>query len=53
MQYLVDTGVWLRLFDRTDPQHAAIHAALRLLRSDGHSLAIQFPAFQCYQPVVI
>ena len=21
MQYLVDTGVWLRLFDRTDPEH--------------------------------
>ncbi len=39
MQYLVDTGVWLRLFDRTDPEHANILAALQLLRSTGHSLA--------------
>jgi predicted nucleic acid-binding protein len=39
MQYLVDTGVWLRLFDRTDPEHAAIREALRSLRSSGHSLA--------------
>jgi predicted nucleic acid-binding protein len=39
MQYLVDTGVWLRLFDRTDPEHAAIREALRSLRSGGHSLA--------------
>jgi predicted nucleic acid-binding protein len=40
MQYLVDTGVWLRLFDCTDPSHADIHAALRLLRNDGHTLAV-------------
>lgn len=40
MQYLVDTGVWLRLFDRTDPQHTDIHAALRQLRNDGHTLAV-------------
>jgi predicted nucleic acid-binding protein len=39
MQYLVDTGVWLRLFDRTDSEHAAIREALRSLRSSGHSLA--------------
>ena len=38
MQYLVDTGIWLRLFDRTDPEHADICEALRLLRSGGHSL---------------
>ncbi len=38
MQYLVDTGVWLRLFDRTDPGHAVIRGALRSLRSGGHSL---------------
>ena len=38
MQYLVDTGVWLRLFDRTDSEHANIRAALQLLRSGGHSL---------------
>ena len=40
MQYLVDTGVWLRLFDRTDSVHADIHAALRLLRAGGHTLAV-------------
>ena len=40
MQYLVDTGVWLRLFDRTDPEQATIRNALRALRSSGHSLAV-------------
>jgi predicted nucleic acid-binding protein len=39
MQYLVDTGVWLRLFDRTDSEHANIRTALQSLRSGGHSLA--------------
>ena len=39
MQYLVDTGVWLRLFDRTDPEQATIRNAPRALRSRGHSLA--------------
>ena len=39
MQYLVDTGVWLRLFDRGDPQHNVVREALRSLRSHGHSLA--------------
>lgn len=39
MQYLVDTGVWLRLFDRTDPEHVTIRNALRTLRSTGHCLA--------------
>jgi predicted nucleic acid-binding protein len=38
MQYLVDTGVWLRLFDRGDPQHNVVREALRSLRSSGHSL---------------
>jgi predicted nucleic acid-binding protein len=38
MQYLVDTGIWLRLFDRTDPEHTDIRDALRSLRSSGHSL---------------
>src|SRR5438105_3463285 len=40
MQYLVDTGIWLRLFDRDDPEHAAIRESLRLLRADGHTLAL-------------
>jgi predicted nucleic acid-binding protein len=40
MQFLVDTGVWLRLFDRTDPHHTDIQAALRLLRNNGHTLAV-------------
>jgi predicted nucleic acid-binding protein len=39
MEYLVDTGVWLRLFDRSDPEHAAIRAALRSLRLNGHTIA--------------
>ena len=39
MEYLVDTGVWLRLFDRSDPEHAAIRAALRSLRTNGHTMA--------------
>jgi predicted nucleic acid-binding protein len=40
MQYLVDTGIWLRLFDRSDANHAVIHAALKLLRNEGHSLVV-------------
>jgi predicted nucleic acid-binding protein len=40
MQYLVDTGVWLRLFDRTDAEHANIREALRRLRASGHLLTI-------------
>jgi predicted nucleic acid-binding protein len=40
MQYLVDTGVWLRLFDRTDAEHANIRAAMQKLRVNGHSLAV-------------
>ena len=39
MQYLVDTGVLLRLFDRTDPVHADIRTGLGLLRQQGHTLA--------------
>jgi predicted nucleic acid-binding protein len=38
MQYLVDTGIWLRLFDRADPEHADIRQTLRTLRSRGHVL---------------
>src|SRR5689334_13767279 len=36
MDYLVDTGVWLRLFDGSDPIHPTIRSALSLLRSNGH-----------------
>jgi len=39
MRYLVDTGIWLRLFDRSDPEHATILQAMRTLRSSGHTLA--------------
>jgi predicted nucleic acid-binding protein len=39
MQYLVDTGVWLRLFDRADVEHPFIRDSLRLVRSAGHTLA--------------
>ena len=39
MQYLVDTGIWLRLFDRSDPEHAAILQAMRSLPAAGHTLA--------------
>jgi predicted nucleic acid-binding protein len=40
MQYLVNTGIWLRLFDRDDPEHATIREALRLLRAEGDSLVV-------------
>jgi predicted nucleic acid-binding protein len=39
MQYLVDTGIWLRLFDRSDAEHPTILHAMRYLRSSGHTLA--------------
>jgi predicted nucleic acid-binding protein len=39
MQYLVDTGIWLRLFDRSDPEHGTILQAMRSLRSTAHTLA--------------
>lgn len=39
MQYLVDTGIWLRLFDRLDPEQVTIRNALRALRASGDSLA--------------
>ncbi|MDZ4657504.1 MAG: type II toxin-antitoxin system VapC family toxin [Bythopirellula sp.] len=40
MQYLIDTGVLLRLFDRTDPNHVDIHLALQSLRQRSHTLAV-------------
>jgi predicted nucleic acid-binding protein len=38
MQYLVDTGVLLRLFDTSDPEHQNIVSLVRLLRSRGDEL---------------
>ena len=38
MQYLIDSGVWLRLFDRSDPEHPAIVEAMQLLESRGDQL---------------
>jgi predicted nucleic acid-binding protein len=38
MSYLVDTGVLLRLFDDSDPEHTVISECLRLLRKDGQEL---------------
>jgi predicted nucleic acid-binding protein len=39
MQYLVDTGIWLRLFDRADPEHSTILQSLRMMRSSKYTLA--------------
>lgn len=38
MEYLVDTGVLLRLFDNSDPHHASIRTGLRTLRRTGNVL---------------
>lgn len=38
MKYLVDTGVLLRLFDTSDPEHQNIVSVFRLLRSRGDQL---------------
>ena len=38
MDYLVDTGILLRLFDANDAENPAIRAVLRLLLANGHSL---------------
>ena len=40
MLYLVDTGVLLRLFNRSDPQHANIRLCVRNLKLSKHRLAI-------------
>lgn len=42
MNYLVDTNILLRLFDRGDVHHADIVACLRLLRRSGHVLVTTF-----------
>src|SRR6267142_7094213 len=38
MHVLVDSGILLRLVNRSDVQHASVRAALRLLRQRGDSL---------------
>jgi predicted nucleic acid-binding protein len=38
MLVLADTGILLRLLERTDPQHAVVRGAVRLLRSQGDTL---------------
>jgi len=38
MPYIIDTGVLLRLFDETDPEHPTIIKVLRLLKKDGQEL---------------
>jgi predicted nucleic acid-binding protein len=38
MPYLVDTNVLLRLLQRSDPHHQAIHTALRTLQQRGEQL---------------
>jgi len=38
MLVLLDTGILLRLVNRSDPEHATVRAALRLLKQRGDSL---------------
>ncbi len=38
MPFVADTGILLRLLERTDPQHATIRQALRALRRHGERL---------------
>jgi predicted nucleic acid-binding protein len=38
MRILADTGILLRLLERTDPQHALIRQAVRALRTRGDAL---------------
>jgi len=38
MPYLIDTGVLLRLFDETDPEHSTIVVVFRRLKRDGQEL---------------
>jgi predicted nucleic acid-binding protein len=39
MLVVLDTGILLRVPERTDPQHLEIRSALRLLRGHGHTFA--------------
>src|SRR5689334_3455332 len=38
MPFLADTGILLRLLERSDPQHALVRQAVRSLRSHGEQL---------------
>jgi len=38
MAVLADTGILVRLLDRTDPQHAVVRQAIRVLRARGQGL---------------
>ncbi len=38
MIYLVDTNILLRILHRTDPRHAMVRHAVRILRTNGHEL---------------
>jgi predicted nucleic acid-binding protein len=40
MTVLVDTGILLRLLERTDPQHGLVRQAVRLLRQRGEQLVM-------------
>lgn len=40
MAWLIDTGVLLRLSNRSDPAHDSIRLAFRILRQSGETLAI-------------
>lgn len=38
MIYLVDTNILLRILHRTDPRHAIVRGAIRILRTNSHEL---------------
>ena len=38
MHYLLDTGILLRVIHREDSRHAVVRSAVRLLKSQGHSV---------------
>lgn len=40
MLVLLDSGILLRLVNRSDPEHATVRAALRLLKQRGDSLVV-------------
>lgn len=42
MEYFIDTGILLRLFDDSDPHHVSIRTALRTLRRTGNVLCTAY-----------